>query len=144
MLNKVLNDTDMKEVLVFLSKRYGEAAVNKIRFSNLMITFKANLDGVACYDNRFKVIYISDDLNGTDIITRSVIKSTCVHELTHVIQANRKGLKHKALNWLNQLANRTVTSSNPVTAKIGSKLYNFDPYENEAFDNAEMWSEEVI
>lgn len=143
MLNKVLNDRDMKEVLAFLSKRYGEAAVNNIRFSNLLVTFKASLDGVACYDNRFKVIYITDDLNGTDIITRSVLKSTCVHELTHAIQANRKGLKHRMLNWLNQLANKTIISSNPVTAKLGSKLYNFDPYENEAFDNAEMWSKEV-
>lgn len=143
MLNKVLNDADMKEVLEFLSKRYGEAAVNKIRFSNLMITFKANLYGVACYDNRFKVIYITDDLDRTDIITRSVLMNTCVHELTHAIQANRKGLKHRMLNWLNQLANKTLISSNPVTAKIGSKLYNFDPYENEAFDNAEMWSKEV-
>lgn len=143
MLNKVLNDKDMKEVLAFLSKRYGEAAVNKINFSNLLITFKANLDGVACYDNRFKVIYVTDDLNGTDIITRSVLKSTCVHELTHVIQANRKGLKHKFLNWLNQLANRIVASSNPSTAKLGLRLYNLDPYENEAFNNSEMWSKEV-
>lgn len=143
MLNKVLNDKDMKEVLAFLSKRYGEAAVNKIRFSNLLLTFKADLDGMACYDNRFKAIFVTEDLNGTDIITRSVLKSTCVHELTHVIQANRKGLKHRVLNWLNQLANRTVCSSNPSTAKLGSILYDFDPYENEAFKNSELWSKEV-